>query len=111
MSLLLGLSLSSCTAQGSKKVLGNTSGNINNGARFVTLGESVYFTIAPSDQGIDNPETGFYRSNLQGLNIEKLFNKDLGALFISGNTIVTSTGYDYEPSTGKLSRSVWAKEV
>lgn len=111
MSLLLGLSLSSCTDQGSKKVLGNTSGNINNGARFVTLGENIYFTIAPSDQGIDNPETGFYKSNLEGLNIEKLFSKDLGALFISGNTIVTSTGYDYEPSTGKLSRSVWAKEV
>jgi hypothetical protein len=111
MSLLLGLSLSSCFSQGNKSVVGNTSGNINNGSRFLTLGDSIYFTLAESDQDIQNPETGFYKTNLNGTKIEKLFSKDLGALFFSGNTIVTSTGYDYNPSTGQLTRSVWAKEV
>ncbi len=111
MSLLMIFSLSSCTDQGSKKVLGNTSGNVNNGARFVTLGDSVYFTIASSDQGFDNPNAGFYKTDLNGLKIEKLFSNDLGSLFISGDVIVSSAGYDFDPSTGKLSLSSWAKEI
>ncbi|MGB7595622.1 MAG: DUF5050 domain-containing protein, partial [Erysipelotrichaceae bacterium] len=85
--------------------VGNTSGNINNGARYVEFKGWIYYTESDATvsyhryDGI-NPFGGFWKMKPDYSERQKIANEDAESLFVVGSKIYTKSGYVYDTVTG-----------
>jgi len=109
--------LSSCAKPAERNdQSGVTSGNSNNGSRYVMHEGWIYYTVqesAFSFHGVDSELRigGFWKMRPDFSQRQRIAKEDAERLVIVGSKIYTQTGFVYDTDSQSYTQATWAKEV
>lgn len=94
----------------------NTSGNINNGSKYVMYDGWIYYTELEtpfSIYGVDSESHfgGFWKMRPDFSQRQRISVEYAESLFLVGSKIYTKSGFVYDTVTKKYTKAKWAKEV